>query len=219
MNFLDAHIIVHKYGEALGNNHPQKYDLMFRPYSDYGYDFNKQVIIDAFKLFYSHMILFNTRTQKEFEQYQLCLQSLDTFIPDSDMERVRKAAKIVMDKRLFSKILNASAREYAQKELDQFMHNALPPYSWQEQIDTFLTSIIQYKASWLKQYQAAEHTSNTFWEYVNKYCIAAYRFSNIQIGENDLLFFAPFDQLRADLAANRYPELLSPYADYILNSK
>ena len=89
MNLLDAHIIVHiKYAGALANHRPGKYDLLFRPYSDYGSDFDKRSIVDAFKLFYSHMILFNTRTNQEFEQYQFSLQYLDHFPKNKHMNDI-----------------------------------------------------------------------------------------------------------------------------------
>ena len=77
-------------------------------------------------LFYSTMILFNTRTNQEFEQYH-SLQYLDSFLPDDDMERVRKSAKILSDKSLRGKLLNASARDYAQREINYYNSIACPP--------------------------------------------------------------------------------------------
>ena len=219
MNFLDAHIIVHvRYGGALANHKATKYDMIFRPYSDYGNDFDKKTIVNALKLFFAHTILFNTRTQEEFEQYQSVLCHLDSFIPDSDMERVRKSSKILYDKGFIAKILNASAKEYAKKEIDEFVASATPPYSWTAEMDRFLTGIIDYKAVWLREYQAQERSSNDFWNYVQTYCDYAYQLAGIPETETDGILFAPFDQLRSDVINNRYPNILKPYADYIMES-
>lgn len=220
MNFLDAHIIVHiKYAGALTKHHAGKYDLIFRPYSDYGSDFDKRTILDAFKLFYSHMILFNTRTNQEFEQYQISLQFLDSFLPDDDMERVRKSAKILLDKSLRGKLFNASARDYAQREINYYNAIALPPYSWTDEMDSFLPKILDYKKLWLQAYQQRQRDQNMFWQYVEQYCDHAYHLANIPQAPNDKVYFAPFDQLRRDLIDSPFKDLLSPYADYIMTTQ
>ena len=220
MNLLDAHIIVHiKYAGALANHRPGKYDLLFRPYSDYGSDFDKHSIVDAFKLFYSHMILFNTRTNQEFEQYQISLQYLDSFLPDNDMERVRKSAKILLDKSLRGKLLNASARDYAQREINYYNSIAFPPYSWADEMDLFLPQMLDYKKFWLQEYQQHKGDQNVFWQSVEQYCDQAYKLANIPQAPNDKIFFAPFEQLRRDVLDSPFKELLTPYADYIMTTQ
>lgn len=219
MNFLDAHMIVHRYSDALASHMPGKYDMIFRPFSDYGRDFDKRTIINAFKLFFAHMILFNTRTQQEFEQYKLTLRTLDSFISDEDMERVRRSCKILYDKSLIGRIRNASARVYAQEEIERFIQFATPPYSWSDEMDEFLTNIIAYKSEWLCEYQNIPKEKRNFWQSVGQYCSTAYRLAKISENSSDNFYFVPFDQLRADLSNPQCAEQLSPYREYILTSQ
>ena len=108
-------------------------------------------------------------------------------------------------------------KEYAKKEIDEFVASATPPYSWTAEMDRFLTGIIDYKAVWLREYQAQERSSNDFGIMCRHIVIMlisllAYR------KQKPMGFYLPFDQLRSDVINNRYPNILKPYADYIMES-
>lgn len=218
MNFLDAHIIVHdRYAKALSNPHYNNV-LAFRAYSDYGDDFNKQTILNAFKLFYAHVFLFNTRTQQEFEQYQASLCFLDSFIPDNELIHIQKAVKIVSGKGFFHNLFNSSAKEFATREIARYSSIVSPPYSWSNEMDTFITSMLEYKTQWFAEYKSL-NDKKYFWDYIKRYCDFAYKTANIIEPEKADVFFAPFEQLRRDVIESSFKELLAPYADYIMSTR
>ncbi len=64
MNFLDAHKIVHDYTNVVAALKTKPDEIAMRASLLKN---TKDEIIDAFKLFYAHMFLFNTRTKDEFE--------------------------------------------------------------------------------------------------------------------------------------------------------
>ncbi|MGI6731451.1 MAG: hypothetical protein ACOX5F_06130 [Anaerovoracaceae bacterium] len=199
MNFLDAHKIVHDYSGAVGRG-ADKDALMFRPISYLPTD--KDKIIDAFKIFFAHMILFNTRTQEQYEQYYTCLSILKWFVKDEYYETVIEFVSNGGDQL-------TEAMEYFSDIMEE------PSYRLEE-VEDYFDKMIDDREELLQYYKDGDVTSQNL---VYNYCLDAYKFANIDWNDGYEYYFMSFDVLRKMIDNEKYKSHFKMYCDYILNNQ
>lgn len=99
MNFLDAHKIVHEYDGALGKGHKNG----FFATSSLPFEFDKDRIINAHKIFFAHMILYQTRTPEQFNIHMACLHNIEMFEPNEEIVKLEQLKKLADKKRFIFK--------------------------------------------------------------------------------------------------------------------
>ena len=162
MNFIEAHMIVHDYGGALAKG-TNRNALIFRPNS---YLKNtKDEIIDAYKIFYAHMIFFNTRTQEEYEQYK----------NRKKLDEANQLQQQYMD------AISASFSKgyYRNDEIEKFFSDAQ-------------SIALNMKPRISNLDLNDEHDFEEYFDTINAYAAIIYPIANIDLQSNDIDYFFPF---------------------------
>ena len=219
MNFIEAHKLVHEYCAALSKP-VDKHALIFRPASSCGFPFDKDRIIQAFKLFYAHMILFDTRTQIQFEQYEACLLFLNYFIDDNTYEDIIKCVVQATDDghRSASDSGIITARNNTVKYLRQITEIGVSKYKCEE-LEGYFAVMQSYFTFLCKNYSEKFDTVELFVQIVNAYCKTAYQEAGESFSDDDLIYFHDFDVLRKMVDMKEYQAYFIDYRDYILQSR
>lgn len=224
MNFIDAHMIVHNYAGSLAKGASEN-AIIYRPIS---YLVNtKDEIIDALKLFYAHMIFFNTRTQEEYEQYELARKCLNYFIDDAKYYDVINCNKIINSKSLFEKWRNKTALPFAKEKVNEYLSEIsnmmANPFRGEEVEEYFLEmqtqcAVIKERITVEKREQGSV-SNKTYYECCNNYCCVAYEKAHLVMEEMDIEYFYSFDILRYFLTRPNLNDLFENYAGYISTNK
>lgn len=226
MNFLEAHKLVHDYIDVIAME-ANPYALMYRPLSSFPSGFDKDNLVDAYKLFYAHMIMFSTRTEQQREQYEILRMFINTFIEDSKYNNIVTCGKILKDssfmtKKRYSDVLPILDEYYAlqMKESSQLM---LHSYRGDE--------IVEYYNQMVKEAKKARETlkklneenpdlrRENLFNVVDDYCELAYSLANIPMDYYDTVFFKTFDVLREWANRKAFNGILTPYKEYIETNK
>lgn len=85
MNIIEAHKIVNDYVDAIAQG-TNEFSLVFRDTRILKDDPWK--IRDAYFVFYGHMILYNTLSQKEYEAYDMCLKMISYFVSGYTYDKI-----------------------------------------------------------------------------------------------------------------------------------
>ncbi|MBR0599020.1 hypothetical protein [Sinanaerobacter chloroacetimidivorans] len=199
MNFIDAHKIVHNYAGAMAKGADDN-ALLFRPLSYIPFQ-NKDKVIDAHKIFYSHMIFYNTRTQEQYEQYNNILKFLKFFVPDDIYKSVIKLVK-----------------KNKMKEASTFMSDYIDKPSYRlEEVEDYFSTMIDIKNQSLELYDKNE--IKTMEDLIYNYCIRAYQHANIEYKEEYFYYFFKFDVMKDYVDDVNYIKYYHKYRDYILNNQ
>ena len=221
MNFLDAYIIVHDYGKAVGRGIPEKYAkncLLFRPLSYLPKNFDKDHLIDAYMIFYSHMIFYQTRTQEDYEKYEMCRKFVDLFVPDSYLNHVCMVVSTCTKKSLFKK-----PSKDVQMEFERLISECTKLESGyrSNDIEMFFEKVQKKKIelfSIAKQLMSKGIEPN--WKkIIHEYVEYSYNSADLTLNDEDYIFFTTFSSLKKMLEIEDYKELLQPYKEVILNSR
>lgn len=89
MHFIEAHRIVHSFASAIGSSRIGFYT------SEMVDGCSEQELYDAFTIFFGHMVLWNTRTNEECNQYIILLRSVPNRIPKNDFELIKASDEII----------------------------------------------------------------------------------------------------------------------------
>jgi len=199
MNFLDAHKIVHDYAGAMGKGADND-ALLFRPLSYIPHQ-DKDKVIDAYKIFYAHMIFYNTRTQEQYEQYDMILDQLKFFIPDD----------------IYNSVINLTKRN-EMKQASNFLSEYIdrPAYR-KEEVEEYFNTMIDIKNQTFEKYRNNEITRTE--DVIYNYCIRAYKHANMEFEEDYFYYFLSFDAMRDYLSRNIYKEYYERYKDYIADKQ
>lgn len=110
MHFLEAYCIVHDYAGAVGTERKS----MLIPYSSVKH--STQELLDAFVIFFGHMVLWNTRTKEQYEQYLTILHSIYFIVPDETFRLIEANAEILekAEKSTIFRMMNKKAVETAE---------------------------------------------------------------------------------------------------------
>ncbi len=221
MNFIEAHMIVHDYGGALAKK-TDKNALIFRPNSHLKN--TKDEIIDAYKIFYAHMIFFHTRTQEEYQKYENCRKFLNYFVDDTLYNLVIENEKFLSKKSLFQ---NAKKVDEAKQLRIQYMDAistsiSKGPYR-NDELEKFFSDAQEIASKMRPLISNLDlNNENDFEEYfntINAYAALIYPIANITLQSYDIDYFFSFGMLRILSKMPQYEDLYSKYADYIANAK
>ncbi len=194
MNFIEAHMIVHDYGGALAKG-TNRNALIFRPNS---YLKNtKDEIIDAYKIFYAHMIFFNTRTQEEYEQYENCRKFLNYFVDDVLYNLVIENEKFLSKKRLFKNRKKLDeANQLQQQYMDAISASFSKGYYRNDEIEKFFSDAQSIALNMKPRISNLdlndEHDFEEYFDTINAYAAIIYPIANIDLQSNDIDYFFPF---------------------------
>jgi hypothetical protein len=224
MNFLNAHKIVHDYAGSVGMGADK--NAIGRPIS---YLKNtKDEIVNAYKIFYAHMIFFHTRTQDEYDQYQTVYRFINDFIDMDKYNETIECNKIVNNKSIFGKFQNKEKVNNAREKLNGFMQEyadkLLHPYRIEEIDDIFPK--LQNKSQELHNYikeemekNGEDSASKIYYSCCEEYCKFAYNLVGIELSETDLPFFMSFDTMRKFLEDKDLSTYYVGYENYVKNNR
>ena len=226
MNFLDAHKLVHDYGAALSKE-VSKYSLIFRPLSDFPTGYTIDDLVDAYKLFFAHMIMFNTRTPEQYEQYDILRKFMHMFIDDNRYNKIVTCGKIIKDESFLTKKRYAEVlpilEDYYNSRMKESSQMFMSSYRGEEIEEYFSTmmSVAKESREWLKKSNAEnpEKRKENLFNMLDDYCETAYQIAGIPMDYYDTVFFKSFDMLREWVNRNTFDGILTPYKDYIETNK
>ena len=111
MHFLEAHKIIHEFSGAVGRER----NTMLIPYSWVNH--SDQELIDAFVIFFGHMVIWQTRTNEEYDKYRILLMQIYNVVPDDMYDLINDAKEVLekADNSVLYKIINRKKLELAQK--------------------------------------------------------------------------------------------------------
>lgn len=200
MNYIEAHMIVHRYGDTVGKGTDQ-FSMQLRPISLL-YPFSKDEIIDAYKIFYAQMIYFHAMTQEQYAAYDMTLSSLNLFVDNNlykDVVRCIKSGSKEAEK-FSEKAIELNSGNYRRKEVRDYFEKML-----------------QVKAGWIQKYKDGELS---FMECLNHYCADAYTYANIDYkSDSDPYYFLSLETMRKNLNNERMLKYYDKYRDYILKNQ
>jgi len=229
MNFLDAHKIVHQFSEAVGTGIINKNDLGFRPISLLPFEFDKNRIFEAHQLFFAHMVLYKTRTLEEYNRYKFVFMTIDKFIPDEELLKIRLASQIAEKKGFINKII------YGKKidDATQIVKSVISKYGDSlPEICSMIDDLMNY-VNIMQDYCTKEigniydywsNPNDTYDNLAKKYVKEAYQLANIEYRSEYYHFFQPFAYLRGVLASSNeedksYKDYYNGYENYINSMK
>lgn len=222
MNFIEAHKIVHDYCDAIGKP-TDKNALLFRPISNCSFLFDKDQIIQAYKIFYSHMIFFGTRTQSEYTRYDMCLNELDHFVSDEIYNDVIRSVKISTDKSRWNKIKNRKTIPVAKIRMEKYLQQStdneglLNTYRKKE-VEEYFVKMQNIRVEVLDECMR-ENPLEYKIKYLSEYCKRAYIYAKEPFKEEYLRYYFSFDALRKLLFDEQYKPFLQKYYVYIMHSQ
>lgn len=221
MNFIEAHKIVHDYGSALAKG-TDKNALIFRPNSHLNN--TKDEIIDAYKIFYAHMVLFNTRTQKEYEQYEACRKFLNHFVDDALYNLVIENERFLSKNSLFQNANEIEEAKQLQKQyMDAISDSISKGYYRNDEMKKFFNDAqeiaLKFKAGISKLDLNDEKDFGQYTNDINSYAFLIYAIANIDLHANDLDFFFPFPLLQRFCKVPQYKDVFGKYSNYIVNNR
>jgi len=214
MNFLDAHKIVHEYCGAVAKS-KETNSLMYISKSFLPFTFDEQTIIDSFKIFFAHMILYSTRTSEEYEQYKIMSNLMNYFVDNDVYDEIIYSSNIANGKRpLLNKKLKlyniaVKKKHYYMDKMAELMKKA---YSVDHYYDFFV--IMQEK----KKELVGLYKGETF-KQIKLYVDECYKQIGLEMQSIYYEFFLPFSTMRKHLNDERYAKNYIGYEDYILTHK
>ena len=215
MNFLDAHkMIVHDYIDMVvlkqkPNEIGKRVSLLKN---------TKDEIIDAFKLFYAHMFLFNTRTNDEFEHFETCRWGLSMFIDDALMDEYSECYKMLNDKSIIGRFRNKSAIPSAkerQAELVKQIGSLIVNHYKDEEMDAFIEKVLPLSKEVQKKW-ISQSAEDQFRETAH-FCDKVYEIANIPFASKDFIYFFPFATLRRYANTPNSEDDFGKYKGYIFS--
>lgn len=224
MHFLEAHTIVHEFAGALGKNH--KY--MFIPYSWVNH--GEQELIDAFIIFFGHMVLWHTRTNKELDRYMEILMFITFVIPD-DLFELIEDSEDVMEKakrNVLYKIINKSRVENANKVAKikyRLTKEAIAAYKQRIETIDYGKIIDEFQGYIFKYRNEPEETKKEFDLFMDDYIALVYSKTSFkEPKDEDYSCFCSFDYMREmldhfDDLAPVAKRVLGAYKGYICNNR
>lgn len=212
MNFLDAFKIVDGYEGALAKKSPYKEDV-FHPFSDLPYPYDKDLIISSFQIFFAHMILYQTRTPEQFDQYMITLKFISSFLPDEKIVHIRNIKKLVTSKSIF---ISKDKKEKAQKEYgDIVINHFTKSYRYDDVVD-YVNDMQAFKNDHvLPNIKENEDINPIIENYIRK----AYERAKIEYLDEYRFFFRSFNTLRQNINDPKYAQIYLGYETLIENSQ
>jgi len=215
MNFIEAYQLIHdKYAAVLAKP-PEKTSLFI---SEKLLPDSKQNILNAYKIFVAHVLLYGTRTPEELDRlYWTTIMRLDfDFAPDDIVKKQEWALTVLTKKSALYKRFHKKDIELANIIMKE---TSLPTESpcYQELI-AYYNVMVDYAKSWRERYKsridAGEKSSAVFAEMHYEYCKTAYVNANIHMNEDDPEYFFTFETLRKISKNPKLKDIHEKYASY-----
>ncbi len=219
MNLIEAHKIVHDYMQALATP-PEENSLFYRPISHLKN--TKDEIVDAYKLFYAHMLLFGTRSQKQYQQYEIGRKFLSTFVRDEKYQDVIKCMQVINDGPPQDNSLSF-CKEKIKIYLTESAALMAHPYRGEE-VEAYFARMQQEKAAIEQRWDAGRQTEGrlslrAYFLGCSDYCKKAYQAAGLPMQPTDAEYFYPFEIMRELLQNPGLADIFSPYEEYILQNR
>lgn len=213
MNFLDAHKMVHDISGAFAKDVVHKDDF-FRPLSLIPFDFDKDKIVTAFQIYFAHMVLYQTRTPEQYEQYQVMYMNLNMFLPDEEVIRIRKDTQWALRKGIF---YNTFFKDKIAKAKDAYGDDIS---LWTDSGHYRMDDISNHTAK-MQEYRreiVVPMTKNKEIDMdyiIELYVQKAYELAEVEYIDDYFYFFHPFDLMRKHLNVPNFRGYYVGYEDYI----
>ena len=210
MNFLDAHRIVHGYIDAIANNE-NKDALMYYSKAFLPFEYDKEMIINAFKIFFAHMILYGTRTPEQFDQYKIMANFINNFIDDDVYKEIIYFKKISDGRKpnnkgkleLYNNAVNIKHRYM--RDIGERMSNTYK----EDLFFNFMTSMKEKRKTVAENIHTDEYD-----KFLKDYMQECYNLIGFEAPAIE--FFYPFNLMRESLKDEKYIRIYEGYVDYIL---
>ena len=223
MDYIEAHQIVHRYTAAASRNS----GTLLIPYS--WVENSDQELIDAFVIFFGHMVVWETRTNEEYQSYKNLIKNIYMIVPDSTY-KVVVDAKEVLEKAQKSSIFRFGNRQLIENaKTAEKMEMQLISDGWDrnvariERIDfgELVKLFQQYVGEFYKKYP--DFTEEQFEDFLEDYVFYVYEFTSFKKpAEEDFPVFLSIEKMKE--YAERYSEMTplwkgvyEKYQNYILN--
>ena len=224
MHFLQAYVIVHDFCGAFAKERK----TMLIPYSSVRH--STQELMDAFVIFFGHMVMFNTRTKEEYEQYKIMVKFLYFVVPDDTYNLISANAEILekAEKSSVFRMMNKNAIKTA--EASRRMEMQLCADASQKNFDRI--NILDYGAAIMdfqdlkqKYFQIPKEKREDYGIFMDEYIQKVYSYTSYKTPSNeDYSCFWSFDSMRDflkdfDSLAPVAQKVYSEYRGLILNSR
>lgn len=220
MNIIEAHRIVHDYVDVVAQG-TGEFSLAFRDCRLLKDDPWK--IQDAYFVFYGHMILYNTRTQEEYEAYDMCLKMISYFVSGYRYDEIVETEKYLKTHK--KNLLNKNKYEKAEKERNDYLKILFDPVSnaiygsIYGTIQEFFNQAQSLKSDLMVSMERGELLPE---EVKHIYCNTLFNEKTITLGADGEELFEPFEVLQLILregAENGMDiSLYEKHRDYIMNN-
>ena len=224
MHFLEAYCIVHDYAGAVGKERK----TMLIPYSSVKH--STQELQDAFVIFFGHMVLWQTRTLEQYEQYKILVKFIHFIVPDETYNLIEANEGILekAEKSAMYRIMNKNSiktAEMAQRMEAQLLADASEKYfNSIKQLD-FGAVVISFQDIINKHNSVPKEKRLAFEFFMDEYIEKVYSYtSQKKPNDEDYSCFVSFDMMRRWLKDfnNLAPVAQKVYSEYrglILNSQ
>ena len=216
MNYIEAHRIVNDYIDAVAQG-VGEYSMGFirdgRLLKD---DYYR--IRDAYYVFFGHMVLYNTKTQEEYEAYDACLRMLPHFAHSGRYEEIQEIEKYLKTHK--KNFLNKKKYEEIEKRKMVLFNDYIEPYRYgeiYEQISSFFNDALKLKAELMDELESGNIDPL---EVKQIYCRTLYNEKTITLGPQGEDLFEPMGLLRMLLKEGEQMgmnvDAVKKYSHYIL---
>ena len=224
MHFLEAHKIIHEFAGAVGRER----NTMLIPYS--WVQHTDQELIDAFVIFFGHMVIWQTRTNEEYEKYHMIIWQIYNIVPDEIYELTNDAGDIVKkaDQSFIYKFANRKKVELAQKaKLTEFRLVQEGQKANDERVKRIdLGALVgEFQDFKMQYFNQTEEMRKDFGLFMDDYIAYVYsKTSQNEPNKEDYCCFWSFDEMRKllndfDGLAPVAKKVYSEYRDYIMTKK
>ncbi len=224
MHFLEAHKIVHEFAGAIGRER----NCMLIPYS--WVNRTDQELIDAFVIFLGHMVMWQTRTNEEYDKYRILMMQIYNVVPDDMYNQIVDANKILekADHNPIYKIANRQKIEAAEKIHRTEMELAISGHKQHEarvkriDLGALVGEFQDYKMNYAN---SPKETRKEFDFFMDDYIQLVYgKTSYKEPSSEDYCCFWSFDDMRKmledfDGLAPVAKKVYSEYRDYIMTKQ
>ena len=245
MNCLEAYVLVDQFSFAVSlgtdrleskeveslffsqNNKIEKKDnkfsLGYRPCSNLPFEYDKNKILQAYKLFFAYIRTFNIFKEDKLNTFISCYHAIDTFVDDVVYDEIIATSKIVLDKNPITKWRNKNALTFAKEKFAnytiQISKSMSKPYkideleSFFEKCQELYFNYLEMQRNLLSKGESEFH--NQYSINLENYIIKTYKLANIDLKEIDKYYFNYPDTLKKWAKDEDFGDIFVNYKEII----
>ena len=165
------------------------------------------------------MILWNTRTSEQLDQYLMLIGGIDRFRSDDEINEIKNELKVLKKEKTIYGILNKKKIKQAKDAIAAVISslNLSSSYGYNDIIDV-INEMSEYKRNVFMPKMEESRQNNwsiPFGVLLSDYCERAYLCANIPFRTEYIDFFWNFRGLRGFLKDPQYRPIYSGYENYI----